>query len=825
MSVDPKDFLQTKYGYFDEKNREFVITDPCTPAPWVNYITNGKYNGLISHAGGGMSFLVSPKDSRITRWRYNSFPFDRPGRYVYLKDKKSGKIWSLSWQPTMHEFDKYECHHGMNYTTINMTANSVASSITYFVPKDHNMEIWKIRLKNESDKPMDLSVYSFVELCLGHALVDLINQPNDKHFNEACYDDEDSILFATKRYWVTYNGPTVKQPNQPWNKWVFNASSIPVKAYESSRDEFFGPWRSEENPIAFEKDALDKNLITAGDQVSVLQSDIQLAPGEELNFSIMLGITDKTNDNQYLLELPQEELAQEEFVKASREIVDFYRDHKNVEAALQKVKDESHNYVQNYQAQLPDPVMQMMVNVWNQYQTKVTFLFSRDASYHHGGLLFGRGYRDSCQDILGPLMANKKGWVRQRLLEMSKYQFTDGSVMHCYYPLTGGGEKTGHSDTTLWLPLAIVSYLKETADYDVLKEKVTFMDCEEPADVLTHLHKAIDFTLDNLTDRDLPLFGPGDWNDTLDYLGREGKGESVWVAMYLCYVLKLTVELYQKIDDKEKADYYQNWYDRVKKSLNDNCWDGKWYIRGTNDKGEKIGSKDNEEGKIFLNTQTWAVISGVAEGDRAVTCMNSAREFLDTPKGPKILDPAYTVADKNVGLATRCVPGKKENAAIFNHPVSWAILAECVLKRADNAYDYYQKSLPMNPVVSPDRYEVEPYVYSEYVTSTDHNTFGQASHSWLTGSSTWMLRDVTDYILGIQPDYEGLIIDPCVPGDWKTYEVKRVFRGVTFLFEFVNESGEGTNVKSMTLDGVAVEGNTITMDIVKNDTCKVKVTL
>jgi len=378
----------------------------------------------------------------------------------------------------------------------------------------------------------------------------------------------------------------------------------------------------------------------------------------------------------------------------------------------------------------------------------------------------------------------------------------------------------------LWLPLAIVAYLKETGDFSVLQEKTPYKDREEPATLLDHLYMAVNFTLSKLSPRDLPLFGPGDWNDTLDYLGRGGKGESIWVALYLCYVLNLTIELARELGQQEKVDFYTEWYGRVSKSLNENCWDGEWYIRGTNDIGNVVGSSKNEEGQIFLNAQSWAVLSGVAQGDRAVMCIDSAKKHLDTPKGPKILHPAYTKVDKNVGLATRCVPGKKENGAVFNHPVSWAILAELVLKRADKAYDYYTKALPMNPVVSRDRYEVEPYVYAEYVTSPDHPTFGQASHAWLTGSSTWMLRDITDYFLGLKPEYAGLLIDPCIPSSWPGFKVRRGFRGVRFQVEVINETGEGKNVKKMTVNGKEWQGNLIRMsDLAGITECQVKVTL
>jgi len=312
-----------------------------------------------------------------------------------------------------------------------------------------------------------------------------------------------------------------------------------------------------------------------------------------------------------------------------------------------------------------------------------------------------------------------------------------------------------------------------------------------------------------LTERNLAKIGPGDWNDTLDYLGREGRGESVWVSMFLAFILKETVELCQFIGDDNTADRFQAAYQKVRQAINDHCWDGQWYTRATNDQGEVIGSSKNAEGKIFLNTQSWAVISGVAESDRAIQCMDSVKKHLDTPKGPKILHPAYTKINPNIGLATRCVPGKKENGAVFNHPVSWAILAECLLGRGDRAFEIYQQALPMNPVIDIDRYQVEPYVYAEYVTSPDHPTYGQASHSWLTGSSTWMLRDGIDYLLGVRPTYRGLLIDPCIPQSWKSFNVTRKFRGRTYHIEVLNPNGVNQGVKEMAIEGKKIEGNLI----------------
>jgi len=779
-----------KYGQFSDDNLEFIINRPDTPVPWVNYISNGDYSGLVSNSGGGYSFYKNPKDNRITRWRYNGLPADRPGRYLLLRDKDSGEYWSATWQPVPDKCDSYECRHGLYYSKITTIYRGIRTSVLFFVPENDDLEIWHYTIKNESEKKIELDLFTFQELCLGHALVDLINQPNDQHFNEVTFHPEQQILTATKRYWVKYNQATVKQANEDWDKLVYFASSFPVKSWDGSKRGFIGKWRSESNPIAVENGLCSNSNITSGDAIAALHSSIELEPGEQKEFSIFMGIVQK--DKGYNAVIP---------------VVEKYRDLKNVEESFQRIKSNWRNYLSSVHVQTPDPSMNRMLNVWNQYQTSVTFRFSRDASYHHGGLLFGRGYRDSCQDIMGPVMA-KPEWVKARILEMCQYQFKAGKTYHCYYPGTGGGEQTGHSDTPLWLPLAIMTYLKETGDVSFIKVKVPYADAPEE-DILHHLYAAIDYTLANLTPRKLAKFGPGDWNDTLDYMGRGGKGESVWVSMFLAYILKDTVDLCRYIGHLEKTDFYIKKYNEVKTAINTHCWDGNWYIRGTNDQGEIVGSDQNDEGKIFLNTQSWAVISGVADGERASLCMQSVRELMDTPKGPKILHPAYTKVDNNIGLATRCVPGKKENGAVFNHPVSWAILAECLLGHGDRAFEIYQKALPMNPVVDIDRYEVEPYVYAEYVTSPDHSTEGQASHSWLTGSSTWMLRDGIDYILGVQPTYFGLKIDPCIPKEWTSYNISRKFQGIIYNILVTSVAKVNKGNVTITVEGTPIDGDII----------------
>lgn len=864
------------YGHFSEDGKEFIITRPDTPAPWVNYISNGRYTGLVTNAGGGYSYWVDPRDSRITRWRYNALPWDRPGRYVYVREQ-DGDYWSLSWQPIPKGLDFYECRHGAGYTTIITERRELRGEITYFVPMDDDLEIWLVRLTNKTEQrfrvsnqreilgnavplvataphvgrmepievtrqdakaalaavaaqriskpgtapapmvlrqsqPRRLSIFPYVELCLGHALVDLINQPNDQHFNIVYFDGASpltgegeqapGILFATKNYWVTHRGVSVEQPNKGWDRYVFFTTSLPISGWDGSKDAFIGRWRSESDPEAVERGKLGNTSITAGDACGALQSEIVLAPGETKEFVVLLGVTSA-------------EAGMRSAESAAREVVARYSSPEAARRELERVRAWWDEYLSSVRVETPDPEMNLALNVWGKRQAWVTFNMNRNAGYYHGGLLFGVGIRDQCQDLMGPLLS-QPDVVRERIAEVISHQFQDGSTVHNYFKLTGQGEKTGHSDTPLWLPLAVTSYLKETGDFEFLAREIGFQDGGEPATVLDHIIRAVDCVLSNLTANHLPKFGPGDWNDTLDYVGRKGIGESVWVAEFLCFILREMAELLQVPDARALhpapdtlSQKYRAEYQRIACALNDRCWDGEWYIRGTRDDGGVIGSSKNEEGRIFLNAQSWAVIGGIAPPERAELCMESAYRMLDTPRGPKILHPAYTKVDPGIGLATRCVPGKKENGAIFNHPASWAILAECILGHGDRAYEWYRKCLPMVQAHDPDIYRMEPYVYSEYVTSPDHPTFGQASHSWLTGSAVWMLRDGIDWILGVRPTYGGLEVDPCIPHDWDGFRIARRFRGATYETEVRNPNHVEHGTASIELNGKKIEGNVL----------------
>ena len=796
--------IANQYGYYTEDNREFVITDPRTPRPWFNYMWNSQYAGLISHTGGGFSFLESPRDNRISRMRYNCLPWDRPGRYVMVKDTATGKYWSLSWSPTINlDYDFYECRHGQGYTKITTEINGIRGEITYFVPTDTNAEIWRVKLTELSGQARDLEVYSFLELLMGNALNDQINQPNDKHFTDIHFDKDLQALVATRRYWVLNKGVSVKQPNIDWKYQIYFSQSLPIAGFDSSLDTFIGRWRSEANPVAVETGVMQNTEITAGDPVVALQSKIALAANGSVDFAVVLEIVPK--------EIPSTSL-----VKGG-DIV------KVADSKFLQLKQKWDQHLSCVQVQTPDEAFNAMLNVWNQYQAAVTFDMARNSGYYHGGLLFGTGMRDRFQDILGVVMVDPAR-VRERLIKALNFQFKDGSTLHNYFVLTNTGERTNHSDTPLWIPFGIVEYLKETGDFSILDEVVPYHD-DSSGTVYEHLVRALDFAIANTGEKGMPRIFTGDWNDTLDHVGSQGKGETTWGAFFLGYVLNKSLPVCEHQGDRKSLEKFQNFYEHLRQVTNDICWDGDWYLRAFRDNGEPIGVSTATQGKIFLNAQSWAVISELAPKDRADKAMASSREHLATPFGMQIVAPSFTEIDDTVGLISRCVPGKKENGAVFNHASAWFVLASLLNGDTEFGWEIYRRMMPINSSQATDakcdRFETEPYVYPEYVTSPDHETQGQASHSWLTGTAVWMLRIGLDYILGFQPTFTGMIIDPKIPAEWSGFKAKRKFRGKVLSLTVVNHS----EVKQMTVNGQVMEGNFIDLALYASDEIAIAVNL
>lgn len=777
-----------KYGAFSRDGKTFLVERPDTPRPWINYLCNrdGHYVSLLSANAGGYAFVDCPKDGRITRWRYNSLPDDRPGRYIYLKSADDGDTWTLSWQPTAKPVEHYRVQHGLGYTTFSCNYHGIQAEATCFVPLDEPLEVWNVTLRNTSDRPQRLEVYPLAEMCLGHALMDLINKPNDQHFNRLWFNREANALFSTKTYWVTGDSANI-QANKAWDKVAFMASTLDVDAFAGEREVFFGPYRDERNPIAIETGTLQNGPVSSGNIVSCLKHSIELPPGASITFSTLLGAADK--DPQ----LPESECIP---------LISKYRRPNSASAALAAVEQYWQDFTSSTRVETPSTTMNTYLNTWNQYQGKVTFLLARNASCYHWGVTRGMGFRDSLQDTISVVIA-EPDLVRERILRLATYQRSDGVCAHCFHPVSGVAEFTGHKDDPLWLITATWYYLAETGDTSILEAPAPFHDGPE-ATLCDHLHASLRFIANNLGPNGIPTFGRGDWNDTLDFVGGEdGSGESVWVGMFYAYNLRLLADIAANLlKDQALTQTLVATYHNMERALNEYAWDGRWYIRAACADGSVLGSAECKEGQIYLNPQTWAVLSGVA-GERGEEAMRAAAERLDTDFGPKLLAPAYHAINDRIGLITRCVWGKKENGAIFNHTTTWAIMAECLLGKGERALGLYESLAPIS--FDQGRYQVEPYVYAQYTTSDEHETYGQGSHSWLSGTAAWMFRAALDSILGIAPSLDGIKIQPCITPDWPDFKVTRMYRNTRYEIEVRNPNGVSRGVTELAIDGCAAD--------------------
>jgi cellobiose phosphorylase len=772
------------FGRFSADGREFLITDVRTPSPWINYLQNGRYFATISGNGGGISYDRSPLHGRVTRYRINDVPPDRPGKYIYLKDRDTGEVWSLTWQPVGREpASAYRTAHGFGYTRAEAEVEGIASSVVFFVPLEDDREIWRAVLTNRSGRPRRLAVVGYVEFALGHALVDLINQCDDQHFNRVHFEKGLDALFATKTYWVTETRGTQHQENKAWDRWAFFTVNRPVTAYETLRERFIGPFRSEADPIALER-GLGSTDMDCGNAVGALEVGLELGPGESADVIFSLGVIAKT-----------------EFERTKGETVAKYRDAGSVDAALSRVREAWDRFFGHARAATPDAEADVFLNYWMPYQAKVAFDVGRVASFYYWGIGRGYGYRDTAQDTIAIVIADPAR-ARARVGLLARQMRRDGKVYHHFYG-DGQGEFTEHCDDPLWFILAVTEYLKETGDLALVDAVEPFLDGGEGT-VLDHLLAVAGFAGANLGAHGLPRFGRGDWNDTLDYIGGKDGGESVWGAMFYVAMLGRLLELLDLVKAGGRGAGARALRDRLVAALETHAWDGDWYIRAFGEAGKRIGSKENTAGRIFINTQSWAVIAGLPDRARLVRAMDSLAERLDTPYGPKICAPAFREIDPAIGLITRCVPGKKENGAVFCHPAAWAIQAECLLGRGGRAFAYFRKLLPGR--VDQATFCAEPYVYSQYITSDEHETAGKASHSWQTGTAAWMFRVAFDHILGLRPGYEGLIVDPVIPAAWPGFRAERVFRGARYLIEVENPDRVESGVASIMVDGRPVEG-------------------
>ncbi len=773
------------YGRFSDDGREYIITNVATPSPWINYIYNGRYFATISNNGGGISYYKSPLHGRITRYRINDVPPDRPGKYIYVRDLDSGSIWSLTWQPVGRLVEAYRFFHGFGYTRAEADVEGIASSVLYFVPADDDREIWRARLTNTSGRRRRLAVIGYVEFALGHALVDLINQCDDQHFNRVHFEKDLNALFATKTYWVTETGGTQHQENKEWDHWAFFTVNTPVAAYETLRERFIGPYRSESNPLAVESGRLSSRNTDFGNAVGALQTDIELAPGETRDVVFSLGVIPKA-----------------EFENRKRGAALAFRDSASINRAFALVRKNWRSFFGYTRVETPDVRANVFLNGWTPYQAKVAFDVGRLASFYYWGIGRGFGFRDTAQDLIAITISDRTK-ARERIGLLARQMRKDGKVHHHFYG-DGQGEFTKHCDDPLWFILAVTEYIKETGDFGLLDEKESYLDAEA-ATILGHLLAVVHFARTNTARHGLPIFGRGDWNDTLDYIGGEEGGESVWGGMFYAAMLDRLVELLEAAGRPESVPDVRDVRDRFRAAVDEHCWDGEWYIRAFGENNRRIGSRENTYGKIFINTQSWAVIAGLPDRARLVRAMDSARRLLGCAYGPKICAPAFREIDPKIGLITRCVWGKKENGAVFCHPAAWLIQAECLLGRGNAAFEYYKTLLPDR--VDSDIFVAEPYVYSQYITSDEHEGAGRASHSWQTGTAAWMYRVSFDSILGIRPTYAGLLIDPVIPSSWPGFKAERVFRGTRYFIEVENPDSVESGVGSIAIDGHPIEGS------------------
>jgi cellobiose phosphorylase len=787
--------VDLEYGHFSKDNMEYIITRPDTPTPWINYLGNSEYCAMISNTAGGYSFHIDPRNRRITRYRYNNMPTDRPGRYIYIRDSKTGEYWSPTWQPTLSKLDSYECRHGLGYTKFSSSFSGIEAKVTYFVPPDNNVEIWVLTLKNTSlSQDRLLKVFSYCEFCLWEASRDQ-NDLQSIQFLGISRFNNNAILY---HFFDESTG------------YAFYASSEKICSYDCSRESFIGKYRDESNPEAVEIGECFRSEAVGGNPIAATASSVTLEPMQEKTVIYVLGVSQNKSEIESLIQ--------------------EFTDKENVEKEFQKLREHWESFLSKVNTKTEDLDFDAMVNVWNQYQCRITFDWSRYVSFYETGIGRGMGFRDCSQDILGVVHAFPPR-VRQRITSLARNQFQDGHVYHIYFPLTGEGgfpyyvkkDMQFFSDDHLWLIPAVTEYIKETGDISILEEKVEFVD-GPPATIYEHMQKSIEFTRSMIGKHGLPLLGTADWNDPLSIPGPNNAAESVFAAMLLHKSLTEMSEVSSQIGTGTESATYKDLARKTRDHLNKVAWDGDWFIRAFDDSGNPLGSKNCKEGKIYLNAQSWSILSGVASHERGIKSMDAVKENLDTKYGLILLSPAYSRYYSEIGALSSYAPGLKENASIWSHANAWAIIAECMLGRGDEAYEYYKKLAPPTKNGLASIHQAEPYVYAQTIAGIDHPAFGMAKQSWLTGTAAWMMKAATNWILGVRPQYHGLLVDPCIPTSWRSFRMTRHFRGAIYDIMFSNPNGVSKGIEAVHVDDRLFENNLLPV-FSDGETHKISITM
>jgi len=771
--------LENKYGYFTPDGKEYVITRVDTPAPWSNVVCNGVYGFVMSQTGSGFSWINDSKMSRINRWQQDLIA-DNWGRYIYIRDD-SGDFWSATWKPVCRDLQEFEVRYGIGYSVYKSKYSDIATTLTCFVPPEEPLEIWKLNIKNDSDKKRTLSLFSYIELCLGNG--EDMHREFQKTFIGTKFDSKNDIIYASKRKLPVPKFISTGMAEDPTK--AFHSVNLKIDEYEGHKIRFMGMYRGVENPKAVEENKLTNTVGDWYDSMLSLKTSMELSPGEEKTVIFTLGSADKTE---------------------ARGLSKKYSDVSNVDKAFEDTKKFWLDLFDGLEVETPDTAFNFMTNQWLKYQAVSGRIWARTGYYQCSGAY---GFRDQLQDSLVFLPIQPELTKKQILLHAAN-QFNDGRVYHWFHHTTNVGAKTDMTDDLLWMVFVGLEYLKETGDYSIFDEKVKFVDAD-PANVYTHCIKAIDLVLSRFSPRGLPLIGEGDWNDGMSSVGLRWKGESIWLGHFLYGVLRDFVKVCKYYKDNERAQSYTKKAEDLKKSINEHAWDGKWYIRATKDNGESLGSSSSDVAKIFLNAQTWAVINEVAPQDRANQAMDSVEENLFKENGPLLFYPAFTQPDESIGYLSRYAPGIRENGGVYTHAAAWTIPAECILKRADKAYETYSKLCPAKRGINnPDEYLGEPYVTPGNSDGPQSAYYKRAAWTWYTGSGAWLYRASHEWILGIRAVWDGLLIDPCIPSNWSGFKIERQYRGSKYIIEVENPSNKTSGIKKITVNGKELEGNIIT---------------
>jgi cellobiose phosphorylase len=794
-----------KFGHFDDAAREYVITNPQTPWPWINYLGNEDFFSLISNTAGGYTFYKDAKFRRLTRYRYNNVPIDNGGKYFYIND--GGDVWSPGWKPVKAELQNYSCRHGLSYTKISGERNGIKAEALYFIPLGTWAEVQKVSLTNTSNAAKKIKLFSFIEWCLWNAEDDMANF--QRNFSTGEVEIQDSVIYHKTEF------------KERRNHYAFYSVNAPIQGFDTDRETFIGLYNSFDRPDAVFEGKPRNSEAHGWSPIASHYLEIELQPGETKELVFVLGYIEVDKDNKW----ESKGVINKQPAKA---VIARFDSVEKVNAELEKLKNYWSDLLATYQIHSGDERLDRMVNIWNQYQCMVTFNMSRSASFFESGIGRGMGFRDSNQDLIG-FVHQVPERARERIIDIASTQFEDGSAYHQYQPLTKRGNNAiggNFNDDPLWLILSTTDYIKETGDFSILDASVPYDNDESKATShFEHLKRSFYFTVNNLGPHGLPLIGRADWNDCLNLncfssepnesfqttnnkMGRTA--ESLMIAGLFVLYGKEFIKLCKQVGKDDEAAAAQKHVDAMITAVKEHGWDGDWYLRAYDYYGNKVGSKENEEGKIFIESQGFCGMAGIGLEDGLVhKSLASVKEWLDTPYGIVLQQPAFTKYYIEYGEISTYPAGYKENAGIFCHNNPWIMIAETLVGNGDQAFEYYRKIAPAFLEEISDLHKVEPYVYAQMIAGKDAYKPGEAKNSWLTGTAAWNFAAITQYILGVKPDYNGLSVNPCIPKAWKGFKVTRKFRGATYHINVTNPNGVSKGIKSITLNGETVDGNVL----------------